>query len=545
MDAFVDDPEAKGVLVHLGPLVSGWAHADGLRLQLERARTAGKVVLVHAESHVTNREALVASGGSKLIMTPPGLFTAIGASTSGLFYRSSLDRLGIEVEVASAGQYKSAPERFTRNARSDADLEQTKRLIDQFDERLTVAWSAFRGVEINEAVAHFDRAPLIAKTALELGLIDGIARDEEILKTVDAFRGGRDTASHETTRRKREKPKEKKNETEAPLAADRYLEARTLRPLRPSRRKRIGVVEVHGAIVDNAPFLSSPGAKTAISKHVVDDLRAAGEDDAIAAVILHVNSRGGSVTASDQIYGAVHRLNQTKPVIACFDEVAASGGYYVACGARKIFATPLTITGSIGVFALTPIFEGLIDHLGLSHDLIKNRRNAGIYDVFTKRSEDERQHARAQVLALYSIFLDLVANARALDIQTADTWASGRVWTGQDALGRQLVDGLGGFEEAFAYAKEVADGRRFEPEPEIIHTSRPNMARPPLAEEVNSGPLVGQGFVEQAFELFLLKASGWHGPASRSRRAVVSEALSLLSTTSPTPGWFWTPFDVQ
>ncbi|MBK8010753.1 MAG: signal peptide peptidase SppA [Deltaproteobacteria bacterium] len=554
IDALIADPEAKGVLVYLGSTVCGWAHADALRAELERARTAGKIVLVQAETHVANREALIASGGTKLIMTPPGLFTAIGTSTSGLFYRAVLARLGVQVEVASAGQYKSAPERFTRDDRSEADLEQTTRLIDQFDARLASAWSVFRGVELDTAIAHFDRAPLIATRALELGLIDGLARDDEILKALDELgspgpivedRGPKSDKNAQKRRdqrgrRDQQSRRDRRDRADAPVAASTYLQSQTIPPLFRRPRKRIGVVEVHGAIVDTAPFPSPPGAKTAIAKHVVDDLRTAGEDDTIAAVILHVNSRGGSVTASDQIFGAVRRLNQTKPVIACFDEVAASGGYYVACGARKIFAVPLTITGSIGVFALTPIFEDLIETLGLGHDLIKNRRNAGIYDVFRSRSEDERQHARDQVQALYALFIDLVARARTLDTDSAEGWASGRVWTGQDALERKLVDGLGGLEEAFAHAKEVADGTRFEPEPEIVHAPRPNMMRPPPVDEAGIGQLIGERFAEQLIERFIAKVTG-----SRTSTAIVSEILSLLSTGDPTPGWLWTPFDVR
>jgi protease-4 len=304
-----------------------------------------------------------------------------------------------------------------------------------------------------------------------------------------------------------------------------------MRPPWRRTKKHIGVVEVHGAIVDTgSPYLTYVD-RLAVQQAVVNDLRAALEDPGIGAVILHVDSRGGSVTASDAIWSAVKRLDREKPVIACMGNVAASGGYYVACGARSIVCSPLTITGSIGVYAMYPVWPELARMIGVNHDVVKNRLHAAMYDPWREISEDARAHADREVAAMYDAFIGLVAEARGKTKEEIDAIAQGRVWSGRKAKALGLIDGLGGMEEALERAREAAPGVSFEEEPVLVHSWR-NQGRPPP-------PDVSKNFAlsELAHEMLRL------APMGR-----VVEELALLSLTSKSrvlPVFAYAPFELS
>jgi protease-4 len=451
-DEMIADPYAKGLLVRIGALGGGWASAVHIREQIDRIREAGKSILIHITAHAGNREFLIAAGGTHLLLTPPGALAAVGAAGSTLFLRDTLEKAGIKFEVASRGRYKSAPDQFTRTSRSATDLEQTKALIDEFDGTLIKSIASGRGIAEDDAKALLDRAPIVGTTAQKLGFCDGVARDEDLPEEIRALDGA--------------------DKAPTPLGAGAYLALRDLPPLISRRKKRVGIVEVHGAIVDRGSPYTPYFERMAVQQAVVDDLRAALADPRIHAVVLHVNSRGGSVTASDAIYAAVRRLNEEKPVVACFGEVAASGGYYVACGARAIVSSPLTITGSIGVFAMYPLWPELGRWLGVHHDVVKNRLHAALYDPWRELEEDARRHADEEVGAMYDLFVSLVAEARGKTREQIHEIAEGRVWSGRAAHGIGLVDGLGGMVEAIERAQSAAGGGRFESDPMLVRSRR-------------------------------------------------------------------------
>jgi protease-4 len=469
-DAIRADGAIVGVLVRVQGLEGGWSRLAEVQSILTSIRATGRHVVVHGERHLANGDALVAAAGTRLYLAPASAYAAVGAASRGLFLGRALARLGIRVEVAAAGRYKSAPDALTREQRSDADAEQARALVDAIDAELVRAVASGRGVGEDEAAARLDRAPLVGAGAVEAGLADGVCRDEDLpaqLQALDAAEG---------------KPRI--------VAGSTYR--RLQRPLPPFARPRrvVGVVEVHGTIVDDdprRPFAS----RAAVDAHVVRDLRAALADPRVAAVVLAVSSRGGSVTAGDRIYGAVRRLAAEKPVVACFEDVAASGGYYVACGARRIYASPLTVTGSIGVFAVVPTWPELRARWEIGRDRLANRRFAGRYDPLMGFDDEEREKARHEVEAIYELFLDVVADARGMTRDAVDAVAQGRVWTGRDARDAGLVDGLGGFEEALQAARELAGGPLAD-EPELVHAKRP-LPRPDPVEAAAAAlsPAVG------------------------------------------------------
>ncbi len=504
-DEVIDDPYAKGVLVRLGVLAGGWASTQEIRGLLARIRDAKKEVVVHPINHVGNKELMVASAATKIVMTPTGMFAAVGNAVPGLFLKEPLEKVGVKIEVAGVGRFKSAPERFTRNDRSPFDREQCQELIDEFDDALIRSVMDGRVLDRDAALKMLDRAPLIGSQAKASGFVDAVGRDEDLGEVIEEI--------------------EEAEEAPQFVGAGTYLSLRDLPPLFRSKKKRVGIVEVHGPIVDAAPGLTQYPDRLAIDRGVVADLRAALNDPSIHSLVLHVDSRGGSVTASDAIYSAVHRLDKEKPVIVCFGDVAASGGYYVACGGRSIVCNPLTITGSIGVFAMLPTWPKLTEMLAVGHDVIKNRRHADLYDPWTGLDDDDRAHAQESVAAMYDAFIGLVAEARSLTKEEVHAVAEGRVWSGKAARTHRLVDGLGGMEEAVDRAKDAAGGR-FERDPVLIK-ARGNLLRPRPFEKKDAVPLA---------QLI--------GMLPDPRLHVLIEELQLMLQAPRPTLWSWAPITI-
>jgi protease-4 len=488
------DPLVKGVLVRVDLLGGGFASAAAIRAELDKLRDAGKQLFVHIASHAGNKEMLIATAATRLAMTPSGALAAVGASSIGLFLKDTLDRFGVKVEVAAKGRYKSAPEQMTRTDRSAFDREQTQALIDRADTALLDAIVRGRGFTAERTKALIDRSPMIGILAEKEGYCDELARDEDLPERVQTYAS-------------LPKPPDL-------IGAGRYLDwGDRLRPRKKRKQKLVGVVEAHGAIVEQASTYGSYVDRLAVQKNVVNDLRAALEEPEIGAVILHVDSRGGSVTASDAIYAAVQRLDREKPVIACFGDVSASGGYYIACGARAIVCSPMTITGSIGVFAMYPTWPELGERFAVHHDVVKNFKNAALYNPWTRMPEETRAHAEGEVDAMYETFIELVAKARNKTRDEIHAVAEGRVWAGTDAHRVGLIDGLGGMTEAVERAKAAARDVSFG-EDLLYVRAKESMDRPSPPEKEEAA----NAFLEHASLLL----------QGRGEQAVLRELYALL-----------------
>ncbi|MEQ9502653.1 MAG: signal peptide peptidase SppA [Deltaproteobacteria bacterium] len=455
-EEIASDKHARGVLVRIDALSCGLASATAIRRELMNIRDAKKEVVVHLARNAGNLEMFVASAATKIYATPVGAIASVGMSSVGLFMAETLERIGVKIQVASRGRFKSAPDRFTRTERSDADREQTQALIDEVDAELATAIADGRRIPEPDAITMIDSLPMIGTQALDKGFIDGLARDEDLPTVVQTIEDAEEPARF--------------------VGAGAYLDARTIHPLFPRKRKRIGIVQVHGAIVDKAPPYQQVSGSAAVEKAVVDDLRTALNDKTIGAVVMHIDSRGGSVTASDAMYAAVKRLDQEKPVIACFADVSASGGYYVGCGARAIVCDPLTITGSIGVFAMIPTLQRLTEKIDLKHDVIENRKHASLFNLYRDLTPENREATDAEVEAMYERFLSIVGEARDMTRDEVDEVAQGRVWTGRAARKHRLVDGLGGMEEALGRARDACPDR-LDDRPVLV-TSKGSQRRP-------------------------------------------------------------------
>ena len=443
VDEVLSDPRAAGVLLTIRNVGGGWAGLEALRAEVGRVRSAGKRLVAWLPEGGGDREIFVATA-AQLVVAPPTVDLALtGTKSERHFIKRGLDRLGVDVEVHARKEYKSAGDGMIREQRSEADRAQTEAIIGAIDHALVAAIGEGRGVDPLAARALVDAGPTRASVAKERGLVDLLGHDDELPTLLGARL----------------------------IPADRYLARRGAgRAPRPwfGRRKVIAIVEVHGAIASTHSPLARALGPVAAAEQVVADLRAAERDPRVAGVVLDVDSRGGTVTASDAIYAAARRLAQKKPVVARMGDYAASGGYYVAAAARSIVARPLTLTGSIGVVAVRPIVARLAETLGITRDVVARGRYADAGALTRPPTDDERALFDREIDGHYAAFVSIVAEARARSVEEIEPLARGRVWTGADAHARGLVDHLGGLDRAVSLVREALPGIAVEPEPRVI-----------------------------------------------------------------------------
>jgi protease-4 len=422
-----DDRDVAGLVLVTGNLPLGLGRVEELQGLVARIRTR-KPVLVYLRGGRT-REVLLATAATEVASPPSAPIFVNGLASSSLYLRDGLARLGVSFDVVRAGVYKSAPEPLVRSGPSPEAREQRESVLDDAFARVVEAIA--RGRRLPEARVRelVDRGVFTAEEAREVGLLDAVLWPDEIDGWIRQRLGFR---------------------------------ARTMRgwdPARPraaqtwGRPATIAVVPVEGTIV---PGLRRMGALSGADATARAIRRAAADGD-VRAIVLRVDSPGGDGLASDLLWREVTRARkQGKPVVAWTGDVAASGGYLVACAADAIVAQPSTLTGSIGVFALKPDLSGLLGKLSISRDASARGENAQVFSVARPWSPGERAVLQAQVEKLYGIFLDRVAEGRGLPRADVEALAAGRVWTGRQAFDRRLVDRLGTFADAVALAREKA-----------------------------------------------------------------------------------------
>lgn len=440
------DPSVVGVALYIQDAAFGLAKAQELRRQIAALAAAGKPVRCYLETAGEGGngtlEYFLASACSSLALAPAGEISLLGLYADSAFLRGGLDKLKVEPSFLTAGEYKSAAESFTEVRHSPAAKVALDALLDGFFTQIVEGIAESRKQEAATVRSWIDSAPLSAKNALASGLVDELAYPDEFRASLDDLAG-------------------EKGEIEEVS----FLDYARRKGSNLDRGKRIAVLFAEGAIVRGGsgsdPFASE---KFVGSSDMAEELAALAEDDNVAAVVLRIDSPGGSALASDLILREVERLREEKPVVVSMSDVAASGGYYIAARASRIVAEPATITGSIGVvtgkFATGRFQEEL---LGITHDPLQRGANADLFSQLTPFDERQMPRMRERVDEIYGRFLDHVAEGRKLERSAVEAVAAGRVWTGHDALAAGLVDELGGLDRAIALAREeakVADSER-------------------------------------------------------------------------------------
>ena len=431
------DKRIKAILLDVNLSGVGWGKAEELRDAITDFRSSGKPVYAYLEFGL-NKEYFIATACDKIFVPPPGELFINGLAADVMFFRGSLDKLGIYPDIYQIGKYKSAGDMFTQKQMTDAHREYINSMLDDLYNRYITTIAQARKKTPEEVRALIDNAPYNAVQAKDAGLIDEAMYRDEVEKQLKKLLGQKETDT---------------------LAAVRGSDYRDVSPesLGLNKGERLAVIYASGTIESGTSQNSPSGEQSIGSDTVAKALNDAAGDKTIKAIVLRVDSPGGSGLASDIIWRAVEQANQKKPVVVSMSDVAASGGYYISASAAKIIAQPSTITGSIGVVAGKPVMRGFYDWLGLSNEYVLRGKTAGMFRATEKFSDEERAKFEEWIkTTYYRDFIPKVAKGRSKDPEYVDSVGQGRVWTGAQAKDRGLVDDFGGLDKAIEVAKQLA-----------------------------------------------------------------------------------------
>jgi protease-4 len=454
------DPKVRGLFLEVRSPGGGPAVLASLRDVILEIRAAGKDVIAYLPRGADNRSLYLASAARLVLVGPATMVAPLGFAAHGRYVRRALDRLGVEPEVFARGVYKSAGESLVRDTMSDAQREQLGALLEAFHDALVAALAQGRKVAREVAARWIDEAPHSADEAVDRGLADAVAHEDDLDRFLapDAPEGGRARL----------------------VPAERYLRQRLATRFRPVRRRAvIGVIEIHGPIVAQARIALS---RVAAEAPLIAAIRAARRDPRVRGILLHIDSPGGSALASDRIYHEVLRAAEVKPVIAYLSNVAASGGYYIAAAADAVIAQRQTVTGSIGVVATRFVVGPLLERLGVFTDVVKRGARADLFSPSRRLDAAERALFEREIDAFYQTFLRAVARGRNRPIEAIEPLARGRIYSGTDAHACGLVDYLGGFERALHEMRDRLGAAGKGLEPAMIRAPRHALPPPPIVK---------------------------------------------------------------
>jgi protease-4 len=430
------DRHVVGLIAKVGGALP-WAAMQELRLGVRAFAASGKPTLAWAESFGEGTGDMaayvLAAGFDEIWLQPGGGLGMLGVGVETTFVRGALDRLGIEPQLEQRYEFKNAADRVLRTDFTEAHRTALSRLAESIFTEAVAAIADGRGIEPARVRELADTGPRTAPEARDAGLVDALGYRDEAYAAMRS----RVAADAEL------------------LFADRWRPRR--RPHLPVRRTgHVALVEVRGVIASGRTRRGPMGRQVG-SDSVGAALRAATNDAHVRAVVLHVDSPGGSAVASDTIWREVCRVRDAgKPVIVSMGEAAASGGYYIACPADVIVALPSTLTGSIGVFGGKMVVRELLDRVGLTTGAVSHGARSLMFSTRRGFSDDERERLVATIDAIYDDFVAKVARGRGRSVAEIESIARGRVWTGSDALGIGLVDELGGLRDAVRIARSRA-----------------------------------------------------------------------------------------
>lgn len=419
-----DDPQIKALVLELDGLAVSWAQLEELHGAVQAIRDAGKPVW-SVVSFAGNADYSLAAAAEHVAMVPEGNLMVLGVSAELAFVRDTLAKVGIEAEFLHVGEYKSAPEQLTRTSPTEANREMTTSLVDERYSLLVDLIAEGRGRPAEQVRRWIDVGMFDAEMALAEGLVDTLVDVEDLL--ADLF------------------PDED--------VADFDDYAREGRGGRAAHE--VALILAEGTIMPGESGESPLQGRVLGSDTLIDQLARAREDEDIEAVILRVNSPGGSAMASDLMWREIERVRAVKPVIVSMGGYAASGGYYISCNADSVFADRGTLTGSIGVFAGKMDWSGFYEKIDLHREYITRGENALLWSDAGGFTDAQRDLFQAQLDRFYARFVAKVADGRQLGFEAVDAVARGRVWSGAQALEHGLVDGLGGLQRALDSARAM------------------------------------------------------------------------------------------
>ena len=428
------DEKIKGISIDNNFINAGITQTKTLRDALADFKDSGKFIVSYADIY-TQKDYYLNSVADTVFINPAGMMEFKGLYSERLYFKDFQEKSGIKMEVVRHGKYKSAVEPFLENEMSDNNREQISVYLNGLWSEIKKDVSEVRNIPVDELDIIADS--LLARTpqlATNSKLVDKIAYHDEYINGLKNAVGI---------------AQDKKLKTITIADYAKYvapkLKAKT-------SKNKIAVIYAEGDIIYGE-------GEQGVVGHITtnESIQKARDDERIKAIVLRVNSPGGSALASELIWREIELTKKVKPVIVSMGDLAASGGYYISANADKIIAEPTTITGSIGVFGTLPNFKNLADDMGINAEQVTTNANAVTYSVFEPLNENQHKYIKEGIIDVYSLFTKRVADGRNLTAEQVEEIAQGRVWTGNDALARGLVDELGGLDLALKYAAEAAE----------------------------------------------------------------------------------------
>ena len=423
----------KGLVLHLRSIPFSMAQIQEVQQALQVAQDRGKFIIVYMDEASDNRALYLASSADRIYLHPSGELDLTGLHSERIYLRSFLDHLGVEPNFVRRSEYKSAPEQFTNSESSEASKEQSAQLMDDLYESLIEGLSVGRKLPKETITTLIENGPYPSEDALNHGLIDGLYYTDQLNDVLEEHFGEN-------------------------YHAQRFYMPEALSDGWGAMRS-VAVIQITGAItsgVSQSGGLLSGGSTG--SETIVRQINEARKDDAVRAVVLRVDSPGGSAFASEKIWRAIELLKEKeKPVVVSMGGVAASGGYYVACNADAIYAEDTSITGSIGVYSGKYSVDKLLQNLSIHVEHDSRGSQGSLYTSTQSWNEDQKAKMEDLVDNTYTLFKNRVAEGRSLSLEEVEEVARGHVWSGTAAKENGLVDELGGFYDALSHAKDLAN----------------------------------------------------------------------------------------
>lgn len=432
-----DNDKIKGIYIEAGMLsADSYASLAAIRNALLDFKKSGKWIVAYGDVY-NQGTYYVASVADKVFLNPSGQIDWHGISSQPVFLKDLMAKFGVKMQLAKVGTYKSAPEMYTADKMSDANREQVTAYVNGIWQNVCKAVSESRKISVEQLNAYADNFITLndPKDFVKYKFVDKLIYTDQIDAEINKLL----------------KQDADDNINTVSLAEMKVVKSKE------EKGEEIAVYYAYGNIVDNATGGMLSNEHNIVSKTVCDDLKALMDDDDVKAVVLRINSGGGSAYASEQIWHYVEMLKKEKPVVVSMGGMAASGGYYISSGANWIVAEPTTLTGSIGIFGMFPDFSGLLtEKLGVKFDEVKTNRHSAFGTPARPFNEEEMRYLNNYIDRGYALFRSRVAQGRKMKVEQVEKIAQGRVWLGQDALKVKLVDELGGLDKAVAKAAQLA-----------------------------------------------------------------------------------------
>ncbi len=453
LDKAARDESLDAIILHISDPSIGWAKLNELRVGIQKVRAKGRKVYAWMESADT-KGYLIAAACDQIVLPESGMLMLPGLRAEVSFYKNLFDKLSIEPQMLRVGEFKSAAEPYSRSEMSPAFREEMEAILDDYYRQIVETISAGRKLTPDQVKAIIDTGLHTAADAKKLGLIDVVGYEDAIESLI---KGDDKTAEVKITKGYGKK----KIDTDFSGFTGMAKMMNMMMGVEPTTRKstasKIAVISATGAIMSGASSADSFfGEQTMGSTTMIKAIRQARDDSTVKAVVLRVDSPGGSALASDLMWHELEALDGKKPFIVSMGDTAASGGYYIAMGADRIFAEPGTLTGSIGVVGGKIAFEKFYEKIGITTSVVMRGKNSGVLSPTTAFTETERTAMQKMLNDIYAQFTTKAATGRKMDVEKLEKMARGRVYTGSQALQLGLVDELGTLGDAIAFAKKSA-----------------------------------------------------------------------------------------